>query len=337
MIMSDPMTIPVFIVVYNNVQLLDFAGPYQAFATSEERRLASPIHSLQSAPRYDVRLVSPKGGMVKTSSGVEFMTEALPDDIPRESTILVAGAHEPDVDAAAEDPVMRAWLLKQAPRVRRFCSVCTGAFIIAELGLLDGKLATTHWADCPVFLERYPRVHLKPNAMYTKDENIWTSAGISAGVDLALALIEEDRGGGIANLTARWLVVSAKRTGGQSQFSASLELAAKDSDSLFTELHSWMAENLTKDLAVPVLAGRAQMSERSFSRRYKNAIGMSPARAVKLIRAEKAKALLTTSKASLKSVARESGFSSISQMNRVLEQLYGAQAQDLRSVAFQEH
>lgn len=329
-------SIPIFIIVYPGVQLLDVAGPFQTFVTSEERRLDSPVRALREAAVFDLHLVSAKGGLIKTSSGMAFMTEVLPEHLPPESTLIVVGAHEPDVEAAATDGVLKSWLLKHAPEARRLCSICTGAFLLAEFGLLSGKSATTHWAQCPAFEKRYPNVRLKPNAMYTKDGKVWTSAGISAGIDLALALIEEDRGAGLANLTARWLVVSEKRTGGQSQFSASLELAAKDSENRFAGLHSWIAENLSKDLTLPILAERASMSERSFGRRYKKATGMSPVRAVKLIRAEKAKTLLMTSNASLKTIARQTGFASIEQMNRVLDQFQGAKAQELRASAMED-
>ena len=320
--------IQVIIVAFDNVQLLDFAGPLQTFATARERRAEDNAPNCRNYPDYDVRLVSRGGGAVKSSSGVTVITDPLPKRIAPGATIIVAGGY--GVDAAADDLALRDWLQRHAPRAARVCSVCTGAFVLAAAGLLDGKRATTHWADCARFKSRFPTVKVQPDAIYTRDDGAWTSAGITAGIDLALALIEEDWNAHLATATARWLVVYAKRPGGQSQFSDVMQLAARDAGGAFDGLHNWMAANLTADLSLANLAAQAGMSERSLSRRYTDIIGVTPARAVKLLRAERARALLTGTSSSLKSVARRSGFGSVEAMNRALDAAYGVSAALLR-------
>lgn len=325
----------VLFVIYDDVQLLDFAGPWQTFATAQERRAALEAPATGGDVDYRLKLVSSGGGKVRTSSGVGLDTQPLPGRVRPQTTIIVAGGN--GVEAAIRDDRLMAWLKRCGSRVRRICSVCTGAFILAEAGLLDGVAATTHWADCETFKRQYPAVDVQPDAIYTRHGGVWTSAGITAGIDLALALIEEDSSASLANATAQWLVVYAKRPGGQSQFSDVLELSARDPDGIFATLHEWMNANLSKPLPLPVLAERAGMSERTLSRRYKAALGMSPARAVRLLRAQRARTLLASSQSSLKIIARRSGFGSVEHMNTALLQFYGATARLLRETSRQDH
>ncbi len=325
---STPRPRQVVIVIYDGVQLLDFAGPLQSFATARERRRAQAAPDPLCAPDYDVRLASPGGGMVRASSGVSVMTEPLPAQLAPGATIIIAGGA--GAEQAASDDGLRSWLARQRQSAARICSVCTGAFVLAAAGLLDGRRATTHWADCQRFQVMYPQVKVAANAIYTRDETVWTSAGITAGIDLALALIEEDWGAFLSTATARWLVVYARRPGGQSQFSEAIELAARDGAGVFAELHEWIAANLASDLGLSRLAAQAGMSERSFSRRYAEIIGLTPAKAVKLMRAERARSLLATTGSSLKTVARQAGFGSVESMNRALDAAYGVTAALLR-------
>ena len=320
----------VCIVVFDDVQLLDFAGPLQTFATAEERRTSEKIGNPAQAPKLCYRpfLASNGGGEITSSSGVTVLTQHLPKTLAAPSTIIIAGGH--GVAAAARDKTLTAWLTRQHAAGHRICSVCTGAFILAEAGLLDNRAATTHWADCNAFSRAFPNVRLDPKAIYTEDEGVWTSAGITAGIDLALALIERDCSAHLANATARWLVVYAKRAGGQSQFSDALELASRDADGLFTGLHDWMSQNMDRDINLAMMADSAGMSQRTLSRKYKEATGLSPAKALRLLRAQKAKTLLSTTRATLKSVSRQSGFQSVDAMNRALEAVYGAAAKLLR-------
>ena len=320
-------------VVFDDVQLLDFAGPLQTFVTAGERRRAAGGKGFAATATFDyrVRLVSRGGGAVRTSSGVVVMTDPLPTRLDETASVIVAGGY--GVEAAMADKTLLRWLKRQAKVVRRMCSVCSGAFLLAEAGLLDGRRAVTHWADCDKFRRMYPDILLEPEAIYTEDQGLWTSAGITAGIDLALALIEEDWNAALANAAARWLVVYAKRPGGQSQFSDSLELAARDGDGAFSELHAWIGANLTKELPLSALAEKAGMSERTLSRKYKEAIGIPPASAVRLLRAQHARMLLTSTASSLKTIARQSGFGSVEQMNAALIKVYGAAARLLRETS----
>ena len=201
-----------------------------------------------------------------------------------------------------------------AGRSRRVASVCTGAFLLGAAGLLDGRRAVTHWSRCAELGRRFPRIEVDPDPIFICDTGIWTSAGVTAGIDLALALVEADLGRPAALAVARQLVVFLKRPGGQAQFSATLAL--QHGDARFEELHAWMAEHPAGDLSVAALAARAGMSERSFVRHYRQATGMTPARAVEQLRVEAARQLLGETRQPIKRVAGRCGFGSEETMRR---------------------
>jgi transcriptional regulator GlxA family with amidase domain len=231
--------------------------------------------------------------------------------------------------AAAADPALVAWVRRRATQARRVASVCTGAFLLAAAGVLDGRRAVTHWKDCARLAQRFPAVHVEADPIFICDGPVWTSAGVTAGIDLALALVEEDLGRPTALDVARHLVVFLKRPGGQAQFSAALALQA--ADDRFGALHHWINHHLEDELPLSVLADQAGMSERSFSRHYAAATGQTPARAIERLRVEAARRLLSQSPTSVKRIARRCGFGSEETMRRSFLRLLAVTPQDYRS------
>src|SRR5438128_12513261 len=231
-------------------------------------------------------------------------------------TPLVAGGSAVEQDEINSDVVR--WLKKSAGRIRRIGSVCTGAMLLAQAGLLDGRRATTHWNWCHVLIKRAPRTDVDPNPIFVRDENIYTSAGVTAGMDLALALVEEDHGSALALQVARNLVLYLRRPGGQSQFSAALSLQLTDRKPLL-ELESWVLDNLHKPLTVSVLAERIAMSPRNFARVFTKEMKTTPAKFVERLRVEAARRRLEESRNSLETIAGECGFGNVNSMRNVFQ------------------
>jgi transcriptional regulator GlxA family with amidase domain len=232
--------------------------------------------------------------------------------------------------AAEEDEALIAWLREAAGRARRVTSVCTGAFLLARAGLLDGRRATTHWAGCEELASRYPRVQVESDPIFVRDGDVWTSAGVTSGMDLALALVEEDLGHRAALEVARWLVVFVKRPGGQAQFSAQLQAQSARREPL-RELQGWIAGNLAADLTVEALAARASMSPRNFARAFRREVGMTPAAYVEAVRVEHAQLALESSGASLEEVARTCGFGTVETMRRACHRRLGVSPAEYRN------
>ncbi|MGB3070245.1 MAG: GlxA family transcriptional regulator [Ottowia sp.] len=263
---------------------------------------------------YRMTLLSKSGGIVRSTMNAGIETVALgvmPD------TVMVAGELLPGPIA----PGVKAFLVRAALEARRVAGVCTGAFVLAEAGLLDGRIATTHWAHARHLQERFPAVRVDEDRIFVQDGNIWTSAGMSAAIDLALALIEDDHGAGLARNVARRLVVYHRRPGGQSQFSALLELEPR-SDRVKNAL-TYAKENLRNALSVEELADAARLSPRQFSRVFREETGQSPAKAVELLRLEAAKAMLESGRHAMDVVARDTGFSDRDRMRRAFLRAYG--------------
>ena len=233
------------------------------------------------------------------------------------------------MEQAASDALLVDWLRDRAGRVRRVGSVCSGAFLLAEAGVLDGRRAVTHWFFCADLARRFPAVRVEADPIFVRDGSVWTSAGITAGIDLALALVQEDLGRSIALAVARYLVVFLKRPGGQAQFSTALSLQM--AEDRFGMLHDWIAEHLTEDLSLRALAREAAMSERSFSRHYAEATGLTPARAVEHLRVEAARRLLSDSQLPVKRIAQRCGFGSEETMRRSFQRLLSVAPQDYRA------
>jgi len=303
------------VVIHPGFQLLDVAGPTTAFEIAERFRPGS----------YELTLIAPGGGQVESSSGLELSAEPLRDG--QFDTIIVSGG-EIDRSIAALDEIV-AWL-KRA-KTRRMASVCSGAFFLAEAGLLDGRSATTHWDSTDHFARRYPMVKLNAERIFIRDGDVWTSAGISAGIDLALALIEADLGPEAARRTAQQIVVHQRRPGGQSQFSALVELGGRTGR--FVELIEWMRAHLAEPLTIERLADHAAMSPRNFARTFTAETGSTPAKAVERLRLETARMAIETSHAPLEGIAEAAGFGDPGRMRRAFLRGFGQPPQALRRAA----
>lgn len=305
------------ILTFDDAQLLDVTGPLQVFASANIEAVAAGLPQ-----PYEVEAIA-EGASVKTNSGLVIATRPL-TECPVEVDTLIAGGGF-GVNRAMENVDLIEWIATRASSARRVASVCSGAFLLAEAGLLKGKRAATHWGRVAEFRARFPDVTLDPDPIYIRDGDIWTSAGVTAGIDLALALVEEDVGHAIALSVARELVVFLKRPGGQSQFSSVLQL--QSADARFDELNGWIAANLKADLSLAALADRSNMSVRSFARHYARSTGQTPVRAVELIRVEAARRMLET-RCSVGSVARRCGFGSEETMRRAFQRTLGVPPSD---------
>jgi transcriptional regulator GlxA family with amidase domain len=311
----------VVIVAFEGAKLLDTSGPLQAFhdARFEDGRRA-----------YEVIVASEKGGLVASDTGVELATKRLDDAVLKSvDTLLISGGHSSMPLSATAS--MRDKLRPYLNRPRRLGSICTGALILAELGALDGHEATTHWAACERLAREYPRVTVIPDAIFVTCDRIWTSAGVSAGIDMALAMIEQDLDHLSALTVARELVLFLKRPGGQSQFSVELQRQINDTHGVFDDLHAWIRSNLAADLSVEALAEVAHMSQRNFARVYLRDTGESPARAVEKLRVEAAASLLESEDESIQVIARRTGFGDDERMRRAFVRTYGISPQDYRN------
>jgi transcriptional regulator GlxA family with amidase domain len=306
----------VVVLALESSQSLDVLGPVEVFAGATAIAAARGL-----ASGYEVEVVTPGGGGVALSAGLTLSASDLPSPRSEIHTILVAGG-EGARFAAAGDPAI-AWLRAAAPRAARVASVCTGAFALATAGLLDGRRATTHWAWCRALARDHPAVAVDPEPIYVRDGDVWTSAGVTAGMDLALALVEEDLGSAVALEAARWLVLFLKRPGGQAQFSAGLamQLAGATREPL-RDLQAWMADHLDADLSVGALAVRACLSERHFTRAWRAETGLTPAAYVEALRVERARTLLEDG-AAVDAAARAAGFASAEVLRRVFHRRLG--------------
>ncbi len=311
----------VVVLAFEGVQLLDVAGPVQTFASANEI-----VKEARGAP-YRIVVVSPRGGPISTTSGLPILTKPIARTIGNRpiDTLIIPGGF--GVQAALKKPRTVDWVARQFPRVRRIASVCTGAFLLAEAGVLARHRATTHWKFCSRLQQSYPDIRVEPDPIYVRDERIWTSAGVTAGIDLSLALVEEDLGRKVAMQVARHLVVFLNRPGGQSQFSASLEAQAAAADgnapNHFAPLHGWIAEHLTGDLRVERLAEQAGMSPRTFARIYTAKIGITPARMVEKIRVEAVRRILEETDMPIKRIASACGFGQEERLRRAFARQVG--------------
>jgi transcriptional regulator GlxA family with amidase domain len=313
------------ILAFADVQLLDVAGPLQVFASANELSLAAGA----SAP-YMPSVIAAVPGEIRSTAGLGLFAYPLPRADETTDTLIVAGGR--GVHAVSKDAAQVAWVRERASQCRRVASVCTGAFMLAAAGLLDERRAVTHWAHCEQLGQHYPAVRVDSAPIFIRDGAVWTSAGVTAGIDLALALIEDDLGRALALDVARELVVFLKRPGGQAQFSATLSLqkAGDRSCNRFGDLHAWIAENIAADLSIATLAERAGMSERSFVRHYRAQTGITPARAIDQLRLEAARRLLGDTSFPIKRVAARCGFGSEETMRRSFLRATGVTPQAYR-------
>jgi transcriptional regulator GlxA family with amidase domain len=301
----------VLVLAVDGAQSLDVLGPVEIFFYAERHVPGS----------YRVEVVSPGAdGTITLSNGLPLGAAPLPDPPPRHDTLLVAGGEGARV--ATADAGLLDWIARASGRARRTVSVCTGAYLLGAAGLLDGRRATTHWQFCAGLAELHPSVDVDPDPVFIRDGNVWTSAGVTAGMDLALALVEEDLGSDVALAVARQLVVFLKRPGGQSQFSGALA-AQQASRPALRELQAWIAGHLDQDLSVAALAARANLAERSFARAFRREVGQTPAAYVERLRVERARVLLEDGAPSLEAVALATGFSSTEVLRRAFHRHVG--------------
>lgn len=298
--------------LFPGFQLLDAAGPIAAFE----------IASRFTPNAYALRVVAREAGLIPSSSGVGMPAEAMSGQRGIDTLMVVGGG---GTGEAMRDAKFIASIQRLAARVRRVSSVCSGAYLLAQAGLLEGKRATTHWRRAPDLARRFPNVSVEADCIHIKAGNVWTSAGVSAGIDLSLAMIAEDLGEEVAADVAREMVVYAKRPGGQAQHSALIELDT----ARFAKLNAWMREHVDTDLSVERLAQEAAMSPRNFARAYAAETGVTPAKAVERVRVETARAGLERG-ASIQEIARRTGFGDPERMRRAFVRLYGAPPAALR-------
>jgi transcriptional regulator GlxA family with amidase domain len=301
----------IVVVAYPQANILDVSGPCEVFNAATSALQARGA----SAQGYEIEIVgTTREPSIVTSCGVGLIARRRYADCGSEiDTLLVVGG--PGVWAAAKDTDLLQWLRRTAPRVRRLGSVCTGAFLLAAAGLLDGRRAATHWQSCERLAREYPKVDVDFDSIFVRDGAVSTSAGVTAGMDLTLAFVEEDFGREIALGVARKLVMFVHRPGGQSQFSSLLRLKASDREPM-RELQTWLAENLDGDLAVERLAARVCMSPRNFARVFRREVGFTPAHFVERLRVEAARRRLEESDGAMEKIARECGFGNADVMRR---------------------
>jgi transcriptional regulator GlxA family with amidase domain len=309
------MTRRVCFVLFPGFQLLDVAGPIAAFE----------IASCIVAGAYRIELCARRPGAVRSSAGISLEAKRFGRSSGLD-TLMVAGGD--GVRGALEDAVLLRFLRHAAARVRRMTSVCSGSLLLAAAGLLDGRRATTHWSRALEMKQRFPHVRVDADRIWVRDGSFWTSAGISAGIDLALALVADDLGPMVSQQVARQLVVYAQRPGGQTQHSRLLDLARDGSR--FAELNIWIRERLELPLGVAALAARMKMSPRTFARAYTAETGVTPAKAVERLRLEAAQTLISGGQRSLQEVAESTGFGSIERMRRSFLRIFGAPPSSLR-------
>jgi transcriptional regulator GlxA family with amidase domain len=296
-------------------EILDLVGPLQVFARASdmfcrEHAGARPIYSVEVASISSRRSLT-------ANCGLSFAAHKTFRQIRgKVDTLLVAGGDA--IEQNKVNPAAVRWLRKIAQRTRRVGSVCTGAMLLARAGLLDGRRATTHWNWCETLIRNAPRTDVDPNPIFVRDENVYTSAGVTAGMDLALALVEEDYGSPLALQVARNLVLYLRRPGGQSQFSAALSLQLTDRKPL-RELEAWVLDNLNKPITVPVLAQRVAMSPRNFARVFTTEMKTTPAKFVERLRVEAARRRLEESQNSMETIATECGFGNVNAMRTVFQ------------------
>jgi transcriptional regulator GlxA family with amidase domain len=304
-------------IVYPGFELLDISGPASVFNGAN--------HALRhrgAAAFYEVVVASAPGGAVESSSSVALETRPIAGLRPTEAqTVLVVGAEREQLLPAMANPDFRAALPALAAQAERFGSVCTGGFVLAALGMLDGHRVATHWDSLRPFSETFPKVTVDPDALYVVDGRLWTSAGVTTGIDMALAMVASDLDAGIAGEVAKRLVLYARRPGYQSQFSPVLKAQVK-SDSPFAELIGWIQSNLGAPLDVPSLADRAGMTERTFHRKFVAATGETPAHFVETVRLDTARLLLSRG-LPLKTVATQVGLFPAARLTEAFERHFG--------------
>jgi transcriptional regulator GlxA family with amidase domain len=307
----------VVIFAYEGAQIIDIAGPTQALTTANEEG---------ASPPYAVRIAAVSKGPIRTASGAKFIAEALPRGITID-TLLVPGG--PGVHSFRKDRRALAALERLSVRSSRICAICTGAFALAQIGLLNNCRVVTHWRSCAQLAEEFPEISVDPEPLFIKAGKIWTTAGVTAGIDLTLALIEQDHSAALATSVARRLVVYMKRPGGQRQYSEPLELQ-RTASAPYDSLVQKIASRPAAAWRVETLAASAGQTTRTFHRKFVGATGVTPAEAVQKLRCELARTLLQTTRLNLAQIADKTGFGSESRLHRSLKRQFGVGPRELR-------
>jgi transcriptional regulator GlxA family with amidase domain len=317
--MSSPSSQRIVFVAFEGVEALDITGPWEVLHTA----------GLIAGQQPELRCVTADGRDIRSNSGLSFRADAAIGELgpePIDTLVVPGGAGVRD--ALRERGLIDAIATRSAA-ARRTAGVCTGAFLLAEAGLLDGRRATTHWAGCERLAARAPEVAVEPDPIFIRDCDIYTSAGVTSGMDLALALVEEDLGAEVALQTARMLVVYARRPGGQTQFSVQLAHQLAERAPL-RDLQAWMEEHLAEDLSVGALADRLHLSERQFARVFRRELGTTPGDYVEQLRVERARNILETDAAALETVASRCGFAGAEVMRRAFQRRLGTSPSEYR-------
>jgi transcriptional regulator GlxA family with amidase domain len=308
----------VVMLAFPDVQVLDVMGPLEVFSRTA-RWLRDHGHRHDLA--YTVEIVGLKRGAFRTSSGLRLHADHAIAEVGRGvDTLLVAGGV--GVEQYRTNAALLRWIRRQAGMVRRLASICTGAFFLAEAGLLEGRRATTHWNHCDAFARQFPGVKVEPDTIFVREGSLYTSAGVTAGMDLALALVEEDFGRDVALAAARELVMFLKRPGGQAQFSAQLAVQLAEHEPL-RELQAWIVDHPHEDLSVRRLAQRVAMSPRNFARVFAREVGATPAKFVASVRVEAARRLLEETQEPLESVCEKAGLGTPESLRRAFLRAVG--------------
>lgn len=316
----------VVVVAFPGVELLDVTGPAEVFSVAS--RVMGAAH-----PGYRVQIATAGGGSVATSSGVGLLVDLRLDEVEgRVDTLLVAGAVTHQEGGGAEavvDPTVTDWLRAASPRAGRTGSVCAGAHILAAAGLLDGKPATTHWLTAAQLASQHPEITVDPDPIFIRAGRLWTCAGVTSGMDMALAMVAEDHGQAVALATARMMVMYVKRSGGQSQFSVPLSVQESAGDRI-DELRRWITEHPDEDLSAETLAQRVSLSARHFARLFRQRTGTTPAAYVESTRLEAARRLLEETDGSLPHIATTSGLGSVKTLHRSFQRRLGTTPAEYR-------
>lgn len=314
------------IVAFDGVEIIDLTGPMEVFALAN---LGLQRAGITREPAYQFRILGKNAGLVTASCGLRLQADTAYTEVREEiDTLIIPGS--PDVSCVVSDPHLTDWVRYMSHRVKRLVSVCTGAFLLAETGLLDGRRATTHWAYCDSLAADYPAVRVEADRIFLRDGAISTSGGITSGIDLALALLEEDWGREAALLTARYMVVFLKRPGGQSQFSGYLTSEATRHPDV-RALQLWIMEHPAEDLRLETLAGRMAMSTRNFTRVFLAEAGMTPAKFVEKARLDAARHYLATTDYRIEMAAKVAGFGDAERMRRSFLRHLGINPHDYRA------